>query len=71
MLYPKYCAFFKKIAKIDVEKIRKMLRKDLLDEMSTDLINLIVIKKLPKDKLVKSAIPYLGKAVLKLMCQLK
>jgi hypothetical protein len=31
MLYPKYCAFFKEIAKIDDEKIRKMLRKDLLN----------------------------------------
>jgi hypothetical protein len=31
ILYPKYCVFFKKIAKIEDEKIRKMLRKDLLN----------------------------------------
>lgn len=53
MFYPKYCVFFKEIAKIDDEKIRKMLRKDLLnwlDEMpvygfNSSSYDLNVIKK--------------------------
>ena len=53
MLYPKYCVYFKEIAKIDDEKIRKMLRKGLLnwlDEMpvygfNSSSYDLNVIKK--------------------------